>query len=63
MSGSDHSSRACSSAEVAGTYLREEAPGLVRPAEFEAFGRDIDTLTRTLDELEARLLSIRDKQA
>lgn len=52
-----------SSAEMAGTYLREEAPSLVRPAEFEAFGRDLDTLTRALDELEARLAKIRGEPA
>jgi ubiquinone biosynthesis protein UbiJ len=52
-----------SSADMAGAYLRDEAPGLVRPAELEAFSREVENLTRTLAELEARLAKIRGERA
>jgi len=48
-----------STTDMAGVYLREEAPGLVRPEEAEAFGRELKSLARALDELEARLASLR----
>lgn len=48
-----------STAEMAGTYLRDEAPALVRPAEFKTFAGEVGKLSETLDRLEARLGDLR----
>lgn len=44
-----------STAEMAGAYLRDEAPSLVRPFELKSFGDDVDKLREAVERLEKRL--------
>jgi ubiquinone biosynthesis protein UbiJ len=54
---------AVKTADMAGTYFRDDADGLVRPAELKEFNQAVDGLNDAIDRLEARLKNLAGKDA